>query len=69
MTLNSKILSLIVQNVGLKLTIAKISFYDDLKNITYEGRAKGIKEHICMVTDKNYTIGGEHDAVYLEPDI
>ena len=31
------------------------------------GRAKGIKGHICMVTDRSY--GGEHNAVYAETDI
>ena len=34
-----------------------------------QGRAKGVKGNIRMVTDKNYTIGGEHDAVYTETKI
>ena len=33
------------------------------------GKAKGVQGHICMVIDKNYTIRGEHDAVYTETDI
>ena len=33
------------------------------------GRAKGVKGHVCMVTDKNWTTGGEHNAVYKETDV
>ena len=33
------------------------------------GRAKRVKGHICRVTDKNETIGGEHDAVYTETEV
>lgn len=32
-------------------------------------RAKGVKGHICMVTDKNWTVGGEHGAIYTETEI
>ena len=32
-------------------------------------RAKGIKGQICMVMDKNWAIGGEHCAVYIETKI
>ena len=32
------------------------------------GWTKGIKEHICMVMDKNQTTGGELNAVYTEID-
>ena len=28
------------------------------------GWAKGIKGNICMVMDKNWTTGGEHNQVY-----
>ena len=34
-----------------------------------EGRVKQIKGHVCMVTDYNYTFGGDHDAVYKEVEI
>ena len=30
---------------------------------------KGVKGHIYMVMDRNYTFGGEHDAVYTEAEI
>ena len=30
------------------------------------GRAKGVKGHMCMVTDGSQTFGGEHDAVYKQ---
>ena len=33
------------------------------------GRVKGIKGHICAVTDKKQSIGGEHDAFYTETEI
>lgn len=33
------------------------------------GQAKGVKVHVCMVADKNSTIGGEYDAVYTEAEI
>ena len=33
------------------------------------GQAKGVKVHVCMVADKNSTIGGEYEAVYTEAEI
>ena len=33
------------------------------------GRAKGLKGHIYMMTDKNKTTGGEQDAIYRENEI
>ena len=30
---------------------------------------KRVKGHVYMVTDKNWTIDGEHNAVYTETDI
>ena len=33
------------------------------------GRAKGVKGHMCMVTDGKQTLGGEHDVVYTEIEI
>ena len=32
-------------------------------------RVKAVKEYICVVTDKSWTIGGEHNAVYKETNI
>ena len=32
-------------------------------------RVKGVKEYICMVTDENWAVGGEHDAAYTETEI
>ena len=31
-------------------------------------RAKEVKGHVYMVMDKNSTIGGEHNAVYMEAE-
>ena len=33
------------------------------------GRAKGAKEHICMVMDGKQTFGSEQDIVYTEAEI
>ena len=33
------------------------------------GWVKGVKGHIRMVMDKNWTVGGEHNAVYTETEI
>ena len=32
-------------------------------------RVKGVKGHICMVTDGSWTFGGEHDVVYMKGKI
>ena len=32
-------------------------------------RVKGVKGHICVMTDKNQTIGDEHGAGYTEAEI
>ena len=34
-----------------------------------ERRVKGVKGHICMVIDKNWTSGGKDNAVYTETEI
>lgn len=34
-----------------------------------EGMVKGVQGHIRMVTDENWTIGVEHDAVYTGTEI
>ena len=34
-----------------------------------KARVKGVKGHICMVTDKNWIVCGEHNAVYTEAEI
>ena len=36
------------------------------RSVGIEGWAKEVKGHISMVTGKNQTIGGDHDAVYRE---
>lgn len=33
-----------------------------------QGRVTGVKGHICVVTDKNWTVG-EHNAVDTETEI
>ena len=32
-------------------------------------RMKGIKGHVNMVMDRNWTFGNEHDAIYTEAEI
>lgn len=33
------------------------------------GRTKWVKGHLCKMMDDNYTLGGEHDAVYTKIEI
>ena len=33
------------------------------------GRGKGVKGHKCMVTDENWTVGGEHGTDYTETEL